>query len=288
MVARWATAALLLSSAAAFRPAAVLVTKPLHHATVRQLSVQAVDISSLLYDAQMAADVAVKAELSSVSPVSTLVMYGAGLLTSLSPCCLSMLPLTMGYIGSMDDDDDDGVASFGASLAFSGGLACCFCALGVAASSAGAIFGSDGQTLVLLRCLVSAITLGMGLNLLQVLPLSLPSIELGVGGQEMPRTVRAFLFGASSALVASPCASPVLASLLGFLATQGDPTLGVALLLAFTVGYTSPVLLAGLLAGSARKLATFQSSFTWVVPASGSVLVAVGTYNGLSSAFGAV
>ena len=104
----------------------------------------------MLFDAQLAAEAAVSQELTSLSPVSSLVLYGAGLLTSLTPCCLSMLPLTMSYIGSGSyegafEAQEDGAqsSSFGAALAFSTGLACSFSALGVAASSAGAMFGGN-------------------------------------------------------------------------------------------------------------------------------------------------
>jgi len=249
-----------------------------------------------LYDAQVAAQVAVEAavshELTSLSPVSALVLYGAGLLTSLTPCCLSMLPLTMSYIGSGSFDEGVGgsSSSFGVSLAFAGGLACSLSALGVAAASAGAMLGSgtESASFAALRLLVSLLTCVLGLNLLKVLPFELPSLELSTGGVSLPRPARAFLFGASSALVASPCASPVLVSLLGFVATQGDPLLGAALLTAYSLGETTPVLLAGIAAGSATRIVSAQSKFEWVTPASGSALLAIGTYNGLSSAFGPV
>lgn len=106
----------------------------------------AVDLSSLLFNAQLAAETAVSEQLTSLSPVSVLVLYGAGLLTSLTPCCLSMLPLTMSYIGSGSfadsQSDRSQTSSSFAAVAFSVGLACSFAALGVAASSAGAVLGS--------------------------------------------------------------------------------------------------------------------------------------------------
>ena len=60
------------------------------------------------------------------------------------------------------------------------------------------------------------------------------------------------------------------------------------LLVCYTLGYTTPVLLAGVLSGSARSMATsLQGGFDWVAPVSGSLLLALGTYNALSSVLGA-
>ena len=44
----------------------------------------------MLYEAQLSVEALVTQSLTSVTPVSVLVLYGAGLLTSLTPCCVSI------------------------------------------------------------------------------------------------------------------------------------------------------------------------------------------------------
>ena len=81
-----------------------------------------------LYEAQLSAEVLVKSNLAALTPLSALVLYGAGLLTSLTPCCLSMLPLTFAYIGGIADEEQGGTArsSLLPAVAFSSGLAVAF------------------------------------------------------------------------------------------------------------------------------------------------------------------
>ena len=178
------------------------------------------------------------------------------------------------------------------AIAYTAGLATALAALGVFAASLGRVYGDFGAgSGELLRGGVSVLAVGMGLSLLQLLPLQVGLGSLPVDptrlGSSVPPSARAFLFGASSALVASPCASPVLASLLGFVATLGDPLVGGLLLLAYTVGYTTPVLLTSLLATSARDVSLrLEGRFDWFAPVSGAWLIAFGTYNVLVSALG--
>ena len=76
----------------------------------------------------------------------------------------------------------------------------------------------------------------MGLNLLEVITVPLPSFftDVDVRGGGLPSPVKAYLAGLTFALAASPCSTPVLATLLGYVASTGDPVRGGTLLLAYT------------------------------------------------------
>jgi cytochrome c-type biogenesis protein len=249
-----------------------------------------------MYEVQLYADKVVTSELQTLSPFSIFSLFGAGLLTSLTPCCLSMLPLTFAFLaagGGQDSSSETSASSLVPGLAYTAGLACALAALGVVAASFGKVYGDAGAGATeLLRAGAASLSIGMGLSLLQLLPVRLGLSSLMFEperlGTSVPPALRAFLFGISSALVASPCASPVLVSILGFVATLGDPLLGGALLAAYTLGYTAPVLATSLAAGSARRLAGMEESFSWVQPAGGAFLVAYGTYNVLVATLGPV
>ena len=229
-----------------------------------------------LYHLSQSANGWVEGQLGHLSIASIGIIAVAGLLTSLTPCMLSMLPITVGYMGSYELESR--WQAVGQSVWFAAGLATTLAGLGLVASSLGWVYGQVG---VGLPIVVSAIAIVMGLNLLEAIPLPpLPSFN-GTDFLEksIPRSVKSYLLGLTFGLVASPCSTPVLATLLAWVGQKGDPILGGSLLLAYTVGYVAPLMLAGIFTASIKRILELRRWSGWITPASGVLLVGFGLFS---------
>ncbi|MBE9078571.1 sulfite exporter TauE/SafE family protein [Romeria aff. gracilis LEGE 07310] len=237
-----------------------------------------------LYDLSQSANGWVEGQLGQLSPISIGVIALAGLLTSLTPCMLSILPITIGYMGSYEIKDRWQAA--GQSMWFAFGLATTLAGLGIAASSLGWVYGQIG---IGLPIVVSAIAILMGLNLLEALPLPpLPAFtDIDFLQNDIPRSIKSYLLGLTFGLVASPCSTPVLATLLAWVGQKGDPVLGSSLLLAYALGYVAPLVVAGIFTASIKQFLSIRKWSGWISPVSGVLLIGFGVFS-LVSRLGAV
>lgn len=165
-----------------------------------------------------------------------------GLIASISPCILAMLPLNLSYIGTRNiTSRKDAFIKAGMFVL---GNVIILSLFGLVSSFAGLVIVEYRGHI---NVVVGAIILIMGLGLLGLIKIPLPQINVG-GSNFGP-----FGVGLTYALVSSPCASPVLFAVLAASAASGSQVLSVLTMVSYALGYTIIIFLASLLTGFAKQ-----------------------------------
>ena len=234
------------------------------------------DLSLAISDLARASEQLLKGGLQNPGPGTFALVFGAGLLTSLGPCSLSLLPVSLAYLAGFGTEDSEAAprSPWQRSFGFCFGVVAALVLLGTASALLGSLYGQTPEGISVLVALLAVL---MGLNLLGLVPLPLPAgPDPERWRKRVPPLLAPVAAGLAFGLAASPCTTPVLAVLLAWIAETGRPLLGMALLACFGSGQVLPLLLAGTLAASLPKLLALRSVSRWVPPISGAVLVALG------------
>ena len=234
------------------------------------------DLSLAISDLARASEQLLKGGLQNPGPGTFALVFGAGLLTSLGPCSLSLLPVSLAYLAGFGTEDSEAAprSPWQRSFGFCFGVVAALVLLGTASALLGSLYGQTPEGISVLVALLAVL---MGLNLLGIVPLRLPAgPDPERWRKQVPPLLAPVAAGLAFGLAASPCTTPVLAVLLAWIAETGRPLLGMALLACFGSGQVLPLLLAGTLAASLPKLLALRSVSRWVPPISGAVLVALG------------
>lgn len=204
-----------------------------------------------------------------------LLVFLGGVITSIGPCNVAMIPLIVGFVGGSAHLSRG--RAFLLSLTFATGLALTFTALGVIASLVGGLFGGTSRVWYYL---VAAVCLIIGLHILGMI--RLPEVGWLARLRERIRlrgVPGALVLGLVSGLVASQCATPMLAAILTFVMAQRSGLVyGAVLLFVYALGRGVPVVLGGTFAGVVKRL---QAAGRWssvIERVSGSIVIGVGLY----------
>jgi cytochrome c-type biogenesis protein len=231
------------------------------------------DIGPYVADWARSSESLLQHSLSHPGPTTLLVVFAGGLLTSLGPCSLSLLPITVAYLAGFRGSGA-GTPPWQRSMAFAAGIVTALVLLGLASGLLGRVYG---QIPGLVPTLVALLAVAMGLNLLGLLPLSLPvGPDPERWQQRVPAPLAPLAAGLAFGLAATPCTTPVLAVLLGWLAQMGQPLMGMLLLASFGAGQVMPLVLAGTAAATLPGLLQLRRVGQWVPPISGAVLLSTG------------
>jgi cytochrome c biogenesis protein CcdA len=202
-------------------------------------------------------------------------VFVGGLLTASNPCVLAMVPLMMGMVAGYEDGRGLGRA-FKFALFFVLGLAVTFTSLGLISALMGRMFGDVGS---FWKYLVAAVCLVMGLHLLGVLKFHFNTPRLP--GFKKGGLTGALLLGLLFGVVSTPCAVPILAVLLAYVAGEGNVVYGGVLLFIYALGHSALILIAGTSMGAAKRLLEskgLRKANLVLQKIAGAVIILVGAY----------
>ena len=208
---------------------------------------------------------------------SIYILFGAaflgGLISSISPCSLSMLPLIIGYIGGYSDEKP--LKTLLQMIVFVIGS-------GIVFSIIGAICALTGKRFIgnpYFALIVASIVMIMGLKILGFLEFDLPPIIKEIPKNEFNNDfLYPLILGAVFALIGTPCSTPILASIMAFASISAKISSAVIMLFLFSIGQGLILILAGFITSKIKTSEKFYQLSEKIMKFSGILLILVSLY----------
>ncbi|MBS6603757.1 MAG: cytochrome c biogenesis protein CcdA [Brachyspira sp.] len=210
---------------------------------------------------------------------SIILLFGlsflGGLVASISPCSLAMLPIIIGYVGGYSDEKPQ--KTFLQLVFFIMGTAIIFSVIGIICAVTGKVFASVGGSYFSL--VIASIVMIMGLKLVGFLDFELPVII-----KEMPKGNSASTFvypiilGGVFALAGTPCSTPILAAIMAFASLSASLVQAVIMLFLFSLGQGLILVLAGVMTSRLKTSKNFYKISDILLKVSGWLLIITSLY----------
>lgn len=173
------------------------------------------------------------------------VVFGLGVLLSLTPCMLPMLPILSTMLAGQNDRTRG--RGFWLALSYVTGMALIYALVGVLAAQTGAGLHRYLQSPWVLGAFAGLLGL-MALSMFDVFQLQLPAAwQNFIARHTQGKTgyVGAAVLGAASAVIASPCVTAPLVGLIAYISQTGHVGMGGLALFVLAYGMGLPLLILG-------------------------------------------
>jgi len=219
------------------------------------------------------------AEALSASPLLALgTLFGAGVLTSLTPCVYPMIPITASVIAGTAKEGQSKGRTVGLTLTYAVGMATLYALLGALAGMTGTLFGTVSASPWALLA-IGNLLLVFALAMLDVLPVPVPRRLMDWAGRRGGGSYGAvFILGATSGVVAAPCGAPAFAVVLTWVAATQAGLMGFVYLWVFSLGMTALLVGVGVFSGAVALLPRSGSWMVWVKRAAAVLMIAMAEY----------
>jgi len=216
--------------------------------------------------------------LSSSPLIALAAMFGAGVLTSLTPCVYPMIPITSAVIAGTAREDQSKARTISLTLTYAVGLALVYATLGAIAGISGQLFGTVSASPWALFAIGNMLLL-FALTMLDVLPVPIPRKLLERASTTEGGSYGAvLLMGAMSGVVAAPCGAPAFAVVLTWVAATQAGLMGFVYLFVFSLGMTSLLIVVGLFSGTLALLPRSGRWMVWVKRGAAVIMLAMAEY----------
>ncbi len=204
-----------------------------------------------------------------------LASFLGGVIASVSPCSLAMLPIIVGYVGGYNKESHLKVAV--QVIFFILGMSVIFSIIGIICAITGKVLGSftGGYFTVF----IASLLLIMGLKLTDILDFEFPVIIKQLPVNDGQKTfLYPFILGIVFALAGTPCSTPILASIMAFASYSENLSLSVLMLFLFSFGQGIILLVAALFTSGIKKMKQFAGASDTILKICGLLLIISAIY----------
>lgn len=198
-----------------------------------------------------------------------------GLVASVSPCSLAMLPIIIGYVGGYNNEKP--AKTLLQMFMFVMGTAIVFSVIGIICAVTGKVFAAFAGGYF--GIILAAIVLVMGLKLVGILAFRSSSPY-----KEMPKSeghniyLYPVLLGMVFALAGTPCSTPILAAIMAFASLSANLVQAIIMLFLFALGQGLILILAGFLTSRLKSWKNFYKISDVLLRLSGVLLILASLY----------